>query len=482
MAARENQGLQIALIIFVMLTIVLIVTTFLFFRNYQTEQISSKAADTKRTEAETAARNAIAESQDYKNMIGAATTDTKDTIAAASKKDLEKHGKTLPESEQNYRALVKFLSTELAGANTRIAEITAQKAELAEKLKADEAAKIAEIAKYTDTVTTTAKDLESERQKFDKDRKEITTNKEQLAKKFDDKRKEHDDLTKKSTEQIASMTKDKSNLTSLLTAMNEEKKRGESANEIPDGKITWVNQRSRLVWINLGSDDGLRPQTMFSVYAVDDAITVSSDDKPKPSDTKSKGKVEVVRLMDRHMAEARVVDDDLSNPMMPGDQVFSPTFEPGRPEHFALVGFIDVDGDGTSDRQRVRDLIALNGGVIDAEVTENGKSTGEMTINTNYVVIGDPPKVGENVDKDANIAAYSDAMGKASTLGVKTVPVKRFLDYMGYKPEDRTVNLGKNTKAADFTPRLPEGVQRIAPGSAPKEFRKPALKSGKIGY
>ena len=44
MAARENQGLQIALIVFVMLTIVLIVTTFLFFQNYRDEQTKNKKA------------------------------------------------------------------------------------------------------------------------------------------------------------------------------------------------------------------------------------------------------------------------------------------------------------------------------------------------------------------------------------------------------------------------------------------------------
>ncbi len=38
MAARENQGLQIALIIFVMLTIVLSVTTYIFFDNYKKEK------------------------------------------------------------------------------------------------------------------------------------------------------------------------------------------------------------------------------------------------------------------------------------------------------------------------------------------------------------------------------------------------------------------------------------------------------------
>jgi hypothetical protein len=44
MAARENQGLQIGLIIFVTLTVLLSLTTFVFFRNYQNEQQRSKEA------------------------------------------------------------------------------------------------------------------------------------------------------------------------------------------------------------------------------------------------------------------------------------------------------------------------------------------------------------------------------------------------------------------------------------------------------
>ena len=43
MASRENQGLQIALILFVMMTVVLSVTTFLFFRKYQEEQLKIAA-------------------------------------------------------------------------------------------------------------------------------------------------------------------------------------------------------------------------------------------------------------------------------------------------------------------------------------------------------------------------------------------------------------------------------------------------------
>src|SRR5206468_3589557 len=103
-----------------------------------------------------------------------------------------------------------------------------------------------------------------------------------------------------------------------------------------------------------------------------------------------------------------------SNPIMPGDQIFSPTWEPGRAEHFALTGFMDIDNDGGSDRQRIRDLIALNGGVIDAESDDEGKKTGSMSINTKYLVLGDPPKASDLNEKESGrIDAYSSMLREA---------------------------------------------------------------------
>ena len=72
MAARENQGLQIALIIFVMLTIVLIVTTYLFFSNYSDQRDKAKALAQDNSDKDTKMRQAIAETDDLKNLVGAA--------------------------------------------------------------------------------------------------------------------------------------------------------------------------------------------------------------------------------------------------------------------------------------------------------------------------------------------------------------------------------------------------------------------------
>jgi uncharacterized protein (UPF0333 family) len=469
MAARENQGIQIALIIFVILTIILTVTTYMFFSSYQKVVASETSARDKETKAVEAARKALEETLMMKMMIGAAENDdVKSSVMANKDKDMQKYGKGIPDANKNYRFLVEQMWTQLQTANTQVVELTTQKKDLDAKLKANDEAKKAEIAKYSESFAAADKDRNDEREKFDSDRSKITNEKTELAKKFDAKRSEHEQLTKQTSDQIAELKNDKGKLRTTLQRMNEEKERDKKANEVPDGKVTWINQVSRTVWINLGSDDGLRRQISFSVFDKEDTNPVESD---------RKGKIEVVRLKDRHLAEARIVDDDLSNPIMPGDQIFSPTWEPGRPEHFALAGFMDIDDDGLSDRQRIHDLISLNGGVIDAEASDDGKKTGNLSINTKYLILGEEPK---ETQEEGKINAYSEIFDEAKTYGVKTMPIHEFLNHMGYKAEDRSVNLGAKANSNEFKPRMPEGVQRVVPGNVrAKDLRKPAAASGR---
>ena len=116
-----------------------------------------------------------------------------------------------------------------------------------------------------------------------------------------------------------------------------------------------------------------------------------------------------MQLLGPHMAEARIVEDDLADPMMPGDKIFSPTLGAGPRRAFRPGRMIDIDGDGESDRQRVHDLIRLNGGVIDAEVTEAGKMTAKLSINTKYLVLGNEPQRRQAVTPTAKLERSPDA-------------------------------------------------------------------------
>jgi len=117
--------------------------------------------------------------------------------------------------------------------------------------------------------------------------------------------------------------------------------------------------------------------------------------------------------------------------------------------------------------------------VIDEEVDVDGKKSGEMSINTKYLILGDEPKAGSRENsKSTLLDSWTAIRTEAQTLGVKIINVNDFLDYMGYKSEERTVNLGNRAKGSDFKARLPDGVQRVAPGSKiSKDPRKPAVSS-----
>jgi hypothetical protein len=157
---------------------------------------------------------------------------------------------------------------------------------------------------------------------------------------------------------------------------------------------------------------------------------------------------------------------------MPGDKIFSPSWEPGVSVHFGLAGFMDVDGDGADDRARVRELIIQNGGVIDEELDGEGKRTGKMTIRTKYLVLGDQPPATEN---SGTLGGWNEIHDEAQVLGTRMINVHEFLDYVGYAPQQRTVVLGSGAKSSDFKPRLPEDVQRVRPGiDRLRDLRAPA--------
>ncbi|MEX0979198.1 MAG: hypothetical protein WDZ48_10115 [Pirellulales bacterium] len=459
MATRENQGLQIALIIFVMLTIVLIVTTYLFFRSYSDERDKGKNLAEQKASADQATQKAIVDADDMKNLIGAAQTETVEVAKEASKKEMQTFGEGLVESKQNYRGLVEHLVAKLRKFETANTDLEAKVTELNAKLKTNDDAANAEVAKLSEQLDSTAADLKKERQTFLEKRSEIDGEKDLLAAGFETTRKEHEKLVQKSSEQISTLSTRLGRADQLLDAMRSKGQVDEKANEVADGKITRVSQRSRLVWLNVGPADGLRRQTSFAVVAPEDGNPIKS---------KPKGTIEVIRFTDAHHAEARIVEDDLSNPIMVGDHIFSVVWDAGRPEHFALAGKIDADGDGESDHAKLRDLVALNGGIIDAEVGDDGTRSGQMSINTKYLVLGDRP---DDTSKDRE--SYGAILGEAQTLGVKTINVAEFLDYMGYQDDHRTVGLGSSAKASDFRPRLPGDVQRIVPGSTlPRDPRK----------
>ena len=219
--------------------------------------------------------------------------------------------------------------------------------------------------------------------------------------------------------------------------------------EIPDGKVTSINEASGTVWINIGSTDDLKPLTTFSVYPETQLGVMRG-----PEDIK--GRIEVLKIIDGDFAECRIVEDSINDPILIGDQIYSPLWQRGISVHFALIGFFDIDGDGKSDRDRVKNIIRSAGGVIDAELSiDNTQEVdaanlireGGITVDTQYLVRGKTDSI-LNVDRQT----YNRFETRAKDYNVESITINTLLNYAGYKNVKSSTGLGSGFDNEDPEP------------------------------
>ena len=200
-------------------------------------------------------------------------------------------------------------------------------------------------------------------------------------------------------------------------------------NSIPDGRIISVDKPGDFVQINLGKADQLRIKQNFLVF--DRSETNFETAQPK-------AKIEVTRIASDsgHIADARIHHQNAGDPILPGDHILSPTWDPGYRVPIAIAGFIDLDGDGKSDRIRFEGLVRQNGGMIVASHDEDGKRRGEIDSNTRFIVTGvntgTNPKVNE---------AFSYYRKQAKEYNVEEMSVRRFLNMMGVQVRGKMIKL-----------------------------------------
>jgi len=462
--ARENQWLQIFLIIFVILTILLAVTTFLFYRQYQQEAIKAKENLEKATTEETAARNVQTENNELKRMMGFAPTDKLDTIQGAFNKDMQTYAATVPEANWNYHFVVAHLHGVV---QTRTGELATQLEALQGMKRRNEtleAIKQKQIDEYKASVDQAVAELSQAKAKFTQDLQEVRRQSDDREAKVEQIREAAQTQVAQFESKVQKAREQIDKLSQMLEDRNKQVfKILRPTFEAPDGEVRLVNNRNRTVWIDLGYADGLRRQMTFSVYPAE------TNDINRAG---KKAEIEVIQLIDDHLAEARIVEDDNRDPILIGDVVYTPVWAPGERLHFALTDSLDVDNDGKYDPEIVRNLIAMNGAVIDDElvVKDDGtiERTGALTTHTRFVVLGTEH---DSETPEELINARVAMLREAETLGIQTMPLPELLRQMGWKNQTPVVVYGEGARREDFRAPPPEGVPRVSSGTVSPLFK-----------
>ncbi len=462
--ARENQGLQIALIVFVMLAIVLGVVTYVVYRQYDEAAIKAKNATEEANKKSQAAAKAESDVAELKRIIGA-KNDSTETITKNFTDDLNKFGMAFPEESRFYRPLLEKMQQVINQKNAELADTKTQLKALADKYKVREASKDPQIAQFKTAAAKAEEDLASEKSKYDSERERIKQDETKLQEDLKKARQEGDAMLAEVKDKLDLALRQVNNLRQI-SSQQAEKLEGLTSDKVTSfhGEVVWVNQRAGTVWINLGRGDSLQRQINFSIFPAEMAGTAASG---------KKASIEVTQILGSHLAEARVLEDKVSDPILPGDKIYTPLWSPGEKRHFALAGFMDLDDDGKSDVDAVINLIRLNGGEVDCYIAESGKdrdkAVGQITVNTNCLILGEAPNEKGN---PRQLSAFTKILKDAEQLRLQKVQFGDLLQRMGWKNMAPVVHYGRGANPNDFRAKPGDDIQRRSPGNVSDVFEK----------
>jgi len=313
---RENRSLQVALIIFAMLTLLLGVTTFIFSQNYRQAVARADAVQDEVLTLRSTAAERQAEIDELKRLIGLPHTATLNAVQKHFARDMETHAAEVSEESRCYRPALAQLSRSLRDQRAESAQLRSEVLYWKDRYAVRERGsdvQIHEFDRRAQDAEGQLLDVQTEsRQEYERTAQGREDMHRQLIRARDESQRIAADLQRQTTELKDALQKAQQKVKALDTRLDQLKP---DSPVTPDGIVRRVNYRLKTAWIDLGRADGLLRHVGFDVYA---------GDGPMPARGQAKGKIEVSRVIDDHLAEARVTDEMLSEPILRGDYIESP--------------------------------------------------------------------------------------------------------------------------------------------------------------
>ena len=434
MARRDNQGIQIAMIVFILTTLLFMVGTYLGYSSWAAANGKLEQAESDRDSAQTQMRQASTTADKMKTAVGLdASQDDASAQTEAERLVKEVYGAGLPAESQNFISIVRGRDARIASLASDLKKANDEISSLNEKLKQALATQTASVKAARDKETAASEELNAEQAKWLENVAQRDRRVNEISAQRDAATAAQRAAESEASKLVAAAQASEQELQERASTLRE--KLNEIERDTPDkydGSILAVDARTKSVILNVGSADGIRPKTTFGVYDAEDTNVRTA---------KKKASIEITKVLSETTSEARITGRS-REPIVARDNVYSPIWSPGTRLGIALVGEMDVDRDGKDDREYIKSLIRTNGGEVDAEVVD-GKIVGAMDVNTRYLVVGE----GIIGGTDASVAtAKADAkmMQNAQRLSVEQMSIDELMDLMSPPGRARSIRYGKS--------------------------------------
>jgi hypothetical protein len=457
--------LSIALIVFVLLTFILTITTYLFFKQRMDEQLKATAAEKNAADKQAAFLNKEQEAQKLREIIGADEGTTVEAIETDLNNLFTRDFAGFREEPKSYTKLTGWLREEF---RRKDAEVKASEEKSKQAVDDGAAAKkqATEAADAARKATQEARDLQAkEKQAFDQqwsghegEQKKLLEQKETAEKKAERLElliAEIADgaqyLTANRQKDYAAKESAEDRLALIYAELRERAKVIDEQNRILaalrvadrglqeqvlaatpkddridgfDGRILSIDERERSVLISCSTTRGIRPGMILHVFTPDEA-------RPQAGDRK--GVVEVTAVEGPSLVRAAIRRDSIQSPILTGDGVATSLWAAGTAPEVVIVGYVNLDDTGGADRDRLVGLVERAGArVVDA-----------VTPLTAMVVDGGKPPAfaaGAEAKFDDEARRQRRNLDTARQYGVRLVGVEALLDMLGLTRESLTSN------------------------------------------
>lgn len=470
---ESNQGIVVSLVFFILLSLALGVTTYMGYSGQDGYETKVKDAAAKEAAAKADRDWQKAQAMAYRAAMGRLKLKAPEAFDAAWK-GLADGGLSKGAADKDEVVDVDILVKEIeakfgyngAGGFKKtwdsrlreeetekkkvIDENTAKKEELATKqktidaldaqVKAQKADFDAKLAKANKDNADAANARDKAREDLEKKVKELTDSYNVLLATSAEKEKKLFADLKKAVDSSAEAKKLLVEASDKLLAERNKTTEATAKAIRPDWKINSISGNNP--YINLGSADNVKTQLTFNIHGV------GPDGRPI---TVPKGKLEVVNVIGPHLSMARITDvkDPNRDPVLTGDVISNPAWDPFQKRRVALAGYMDMYGNGQNDFDQLKRALERQNVQVDAFLDlKDFTVKGAISLQTEFLVLGDGPEtlpisVRERDGFGKKLAAGIDEMQAAAKKnGVPVMGLRKFLDTIGYKVP-RPVDAGR---------------------------------------
>jgi len=198
----------------------------------------------------------------------------------------------------------------------------------------------------------------------------------------------------------------------------------------PLGKIREIMSDRGVCFVPLGTRDNIVRGMTFRVYGPEGI----------PKDGEGHKAALTVTRVSQTISQCRITTVKRGDPVAVGDLFANVAYDPTRPQVFVVEGRFDLSGSGRASETGTQEILALIKRC-------GGKVTTKLTLNVDFVVMGEEPSKPADLDEGApgptkkaweirmeEYKRWHDTANLAVELNVPKLNTKRFLALTGYEP------------------------------------------------